>query len=241
MKVKIHYFIFPTFTILIVLMSSCIGMTKPAPTSSPKATQTSTILIKNTPSITVSPTSTPFPFPTLTSTISPTPDICNPTLWQEDELYLLSTNLFGAMHPGGPSTFIRILIDKNPAWADFQQEDHGEMRAAGYIFYESSFGPEMGMGANPAVVLVVYGVKNNWAPPVNGDLVSVVYQIRDSLYHDEAEWNFGDIDLSQYPPIANGATYALYRYFDGNEQKLESWCRTYEEVYGESSTEEYDH
>ena len=89
------------------------------------------------------------------------------------------------------------------------------------------------MGVNPAVALVVYGVKNDWALPVNGDLVSAVYQIRDSLYQDESEWNFENIDKSQYPPISNGATYALYRYFNGNEQKLESWCRTYIEVYSE--------
>ena len=82
--------------------------------------------------------------------------------WQENEIYLLSTKLFGALHPGGPNTFNRILIDKNPTWADFQQEDHGEMRAAGVIFHESSFGPELGMGVNPAVVLVVYGIKNDW-------------------------------------------------------------------------------
>lgn len=222
-------------------MTSCIGISKPAPVSPQKATQTPTILITNTPSITVSPKYTPSPSPTLTSTISPTPDICNPAQWQEDGIYVLSTDQFGALKPGGPNTFIRILIDKNPAWADFQQEDHGEMRAAGKIFHESSFGPEMGMGANPAVVLIVYGVKNNWALPVNGDLVSAVYQIRDSLYHDEAEWNFGDIDQSQYPPIANGATYALYRYFDGNKNQLETWCRTYLEVYGESPLKEDDH
>ena len=241
MKIKFHYSILPTFCILIFLMSSCIRLTKPVPASSLKITQTSTILITNTPSITVSPTYTPSPSPTLTSTISPTPDICNPAQWQEDGIYVLSTDQFGALKPGGPNTFIRILIDKNQAWADFQQEDHGEMRAAGKIFNESSCGPEMGMGANPAVVLVLYGVYNNWALPVNGDLVSAVYQIRDSLYHDQAEWDFGDIDQSQYPPIANGATYALYRYFDGNKNQLETWCRTYLEVYGESPLKEDDH
>ena len=221
-------------------MSSCIGITKPAPASPQKATQTSAILLKDSPSIPVSPTSTLFPLPTLAPTISPTPDICNPTHWQKNEIYVLSTDLFGAFRPGGPSTFTNILIEKNPVWADFQQEDHGEMRAAGVIFHESSFGPEMGMGANPAVVLVVYVVKNDWALPENGDLVSAVYQIRDSLFQNEVEWDFGDIDKSQYPPIANGATYALYRYFDGNMSLLESWCRTFEEVYGVSSIED-DH
>jgi len=241
MKIKIHYFIFPSVFILILLMTSCIGITKPAPVSPQKATQTSTILFKNSPSITVSPTSTPFPLPTLTSNISPTPDICDPTQWQGNEIYLLSTNLFGAMQPGGPDTYTRILIDKNPAWANFQQEDHGEMRAAGKIFHESSFGPKMGMGANPAVVLVSYGVKYDWELPKYGNLVSRVQQIRNSLYQRESDWNFGEVDQSLYPPIANGATYALFRFFDGNQEDLEKWCRTYVDVFGESPLDEYDH
>jgi len=154
---------------------------------------------------------------------------------------VLSTDLFGALKPGGPNTFDRILISQTSAWADFRQEDHDELRSAGVIFHESSFGPKMGMGANPAVVLVSYGVKYDWELPKYGNLVSRVKQIRDSLYQHEFDWNFGEVDQSLYPPIANGATYALYRFFDSNQEDLEIWCRTYLDVFGLSPLEEYDH
>ena len=178
-------------------------------------------------------TNTPFSIPTVTSTISPTPDFCIPAYWEEDSVYVLSTDQFGALSPGGPNTFDRILIAKNSAWADFRQEDHDELRSAGVIFHEASFGPEMGMGVNPAVVFVTYGTKYKWELPEYGNLVLRVEQIRDSLYQHESEWSFGDVDQSQYPPIANGATYALFRFFDGNKNLLTTWCRTYLEIYEE--------
>ena len=207
-------------------MSSCIGQTNPVPTPSLEYPQT----VVSTFSITS--TNTPLPIPTVTSTISPTPDFCTPAYWQEDGVYVLSTDLFGAIRPGVP-ILDRILITQNSAWADFRQEDHDELRSAGKIFHETSFGPEMGMGVNPAVVLVTYGVTYDWELPKYGDLVSRVEQIRDSLYQHESEWFLGEVDQSQYPPIANGATYALFRFFDGNKNLLETWCRTYLEIYGE--------
>ena len=149
----------------------------------------------------------------------------------EEVINILSTDLFGALHPGGPNTFNQILIDKNPAWADFQQEDHGKIRTAGVILHESSFGPELGMGVNPAVVLVTYGVKYDWQLPPGGDLVSVVKQIRDSLFQYELEWFHDKVDRSQYPPIANGATYSLYRFFNGNRKELEEWSVEFSTVF----------
>ena len=229
------------FFFVSVLLTSCTVSPAEIPTATSQPTSLPSQTLASVPSATKKPTT----MPTLTTTStqvspSPTPDFCNPTIWQENDIYLLSPELFGALHPGGPNTFNRILIDKNPTWVDFQQEDHGEMRNAGVIFHESSLGPELGMGVNPAVVLVVYGIKNDWALPVNSDLVSAVYQIRDSLFQDELEWFQEKVDLSKYPPIANGATYALYRYYNGNEQKLESWCRTYIDVYGEPSIQTSD-
>ncbi len=224
-------------------MSSCIGITKPTPASSPKATQTSTILIKNTPSITVSPTSTPFPFPTLTSTISPTPDICNPTRWQMNGINVLSNDLFDALRPGGPNTFDHILISQNPSWEGFQQEIEemdGELWTAGQIFASFAWGYELGTGVNPAVILVTYGVKYDWELPDDGDLVSRVDQIRGQLHSYWGEIARNEIDLSQYPQVANAATYTLYLYFNEESKILEDWCRTYVDVYGESSIEEYD-
>jgi hypothetical protein len=227
MELKFRKSITTIASFLIFLISSCIGQPQPMPTHSLESTHT----VFSTSNITSS--NTPFPIPTVTSTISPTPDFCYPAHWQEDGIYVLSTDQFGAFRPGGPSTFNHILIGLNSAWADFRQEDHDELRSAGVIFHESSFGPKMGMGVNPAVVLVTYGVEYDWQLPEYGNLVSRVEQIRDSLYKHEVEWNFGEVDQSQYPRIANGATYALFRFFDGNKNLLETWCRTYFEIYGE--------
>jgi len=136
--------------------------------------------------------------------------------------------------------FDRILVEQNPAWADFQQDAHGEMRSAGVIFHETAFGPEWGTGVNPAVILVTYGVERNWELPANGDLITEVNYIRAVLYEYELEWTLGKVDQSQYPTIANAATYALYRYFNGDLPKLEDWCHTYVKVYNESPLRNFD-
>ena len=180
----------------------------------------------------------------MTQTITPTPDICNPSHWQKDGIYVLSTDQFDALEPGGPNTFDRILISQNPAWEDFQQKIavmDGERWTAGQIFDSFAWGYELGTGVNPAVILITYAVERDWALPAYGALVAKVDQIRASLYKYELEWGLGKVDQSQFPPIANGATYALYRYFDGNNNRLETWCRTYLDVYGESPLKEYDH
>lgn len=121
-----------------------------------------------------------------------------------------------------------------PLWADFRQEDQGEIRGAGVIFHETAFGPEWGTGVNPAVILVTYSVERNWELPINRDLVSEVENIRAALRQHESDWILEKVDQSQYPMMANAATYALYRFFNGDLSKLETWCRTYVQVYHES-------
>lgn len=130
--------------------------------------------------------------------------------------------------------FDQILVERNPAWADFQQEVNGEIRSAGIIFHETAFGPELGTGVNPAVLLVTYGVEKNWELPANGDLQSEVDTIRAVLHQRDIDWISSKVDQSQYPSIVNAATYALYQYFNGDLSKLETWCGTYVRVYGES-------
>ena len=161
-----------------------------------------------------------------------TPDFCNLANSQED-IQIISGLRFTALEPGGPTLFDRILAEQNLAWADFQQDVHGEIRSAGVVFHETAFGPELGTGVNPAVLLVTYGVERNWELPINGNLVSEVDEIRAVLFQYRSDWVHGQVDPNQYP-VANGATYALYRYFNGDLSKLEDWCRTYVQVYGES-------
>jgi len=244
MKIKNHYIMFSISSILILLMSSCSRMAKPVPISSPKVTQTSTILITNTPSVTVTPTFTSSPPHTLSSTISPTPNFCSPGQWQTNEIKVLSNDLFDAIRPGGPNEYDRILIFQNTEWESFQQEIEemdGELWTAGQIFASFAWGYELGTGVNPAVILVTYGVEKDWELPEDGDLVSKVDQIRGQLHSYWGEIARNEIDMSQYPNVANGATYTLYRYFDGDSKVLENWCRTYFDVFGESPLREYDH
>ena len=181
-------------------------------------------------SLTPIPSITPSPIPSIT----PTLDFCSSAQWQ-DEIQVLSADLLTVLRPGGPRVFDRILVEQNPAWADFQQFDHDEIRSAGVIFHETAFGPELGTGINPAVILVTYGVEQNWELPANGDLVSEVERIRAALFQHRSDWVHGQVDQSQYSMVANGATYVLYRYLNGDLSKLEDWCHTYVEVYDESS------
>ncbi len=137
----------------------------------------------------------------------------------------------------GPVVFDRILVSQNPAWAEFRQRQSGEIRTAGIIFHETGFGPELGTGISPAVLLVTYGVEHNWELPANGDLFSKVEHIRATLFQHRSDWVHEKVDKSKYSMIANGATYTLYRYFDGDLSMLEKWCRTYVQVFNESPLE----
>jgi hypothetical protein len=217
-----------------IQLAAC-GMATPAPTAT-ATTLPSLTSISSTPTV---PSLTPI-IPSTTPTITPTitfiftPDYCNPAQWQ-DKIQVLSDNLLTTLEPGGPVAFDRILVEQDSAWADFRQNDHGEIRSAGVIFHETSSGPELGTALTPAVILVTYGVERNWELPANGDLVSEVEQIRAVLYQHRSEWIHGQVGQSQYPLVANAATYALYRYFDGDLSKLENWCHTYVRVFNESS------
>ncbi len=207
--------------ILIALLVGACGNVAPVPTA------TATKLPSHTP-ITPSITLTIAPTITLTAT----QDFCDSEQWQ-DKIQILSNDLLMALEPGGPTLFDRILVEQNVAWADFRQEDHSEMRSAGVIFHETAAGPEWGTGINPAVILVTYGVERNWELPANGDLVSEVENIRAALFQYTSEWVHGQVDQNQYP-VANGATYVLYHYFNGDLSKLQDWCHTYVRIYGES-------
>jgi hypothetical protein len=189
------------------------------------------------------PSSTPSIIPSVTPTIAftPTPDVCNSALWH-DKIQVISQDRFTAIGPGA-TVYDRILVEQNPAWADFRQYNHGEIRSAGIIFHEIAFGPpspELGEGVNPAVLLVTYGVEKNWQLPTNSDLASEVDYIRAVLRQRENYWILGTIDQSQYPMVPNAATYALYHYFGGDLSKLEDWCHTFVRVFNESPLKTLD-
>lgn len=213
-----------TIIFLVGFQLAACGIATPAPTVT--ATTTVASLIPIIPSIT--PTTIPSP----TISFTATPDFCK-FVQSQGKIQVISQDLFTALEPGGPVDFDRILGEQDPAWTDFQQDVHGEIRSAGVIFHETAFGPELGTGVNPAVLLITYGVEWDWELPANGDLVSEVDEIRARLHQHELEWILKTVDQSQYP-VANAATYALYRYFNGDLSKLESWSSSFDTLFGVS-------
>ncbi|MDL1912369.1 hypothetical protein FBQ81_17030 [Chloroflexi bacterium CFX6] len=196
-----------SIVLITLLVGACEGVT-PVPTT------TATIAPSLTP---ITPSITPTATPTIT--VTTTPDFCNAGQGR-DHLMVVSEDRFTSLEPGGPRLFDRILIEQNPAWANFQQEVHGETWSAGVTFHETAFGPELGTGVSPAVILVTYGVERNWEMPANGDLRSEVDNIRAVLYQHDLDWILGKVDQSQYPTMANAASYALYVFFDHDTEKL---------------------
>jgi hypothetical protein len=198
--------------------------------SQPNSLTTPTLIFYTPKILPISPT---LPHIT-TATVSV--DVCK--IEEQGEIQVISQPIFTALSPGGSIVFDHVLAERNQDWVDFEQEVSGEgFWSAGQIFASFAWGYELGTGVNPAVIFITYGVEKDWNLPTNDDLISEVDYIRGTLRQYESDWILGKVDKSQYPPIANAASYALYRYFNGDLSKLENWCATYIRIYRESPLE----
>ncbi|GEM_PF-1906744 len=167
----------------------------------------------------------------------PTPDMCSRSQWR-DGIFILSDLQFDSLEIGRAAkvSYNRALIEKNPAWEGFTQYDEylqHMWEEAGDVFLGRKY-IKIGEGVAPGVLLITYGIEYNWEPPENGDLIVRVVYTRDLLWAYFISWWKGNVNKSLYPPIDNAATYALYRYFDGDVDKLERWCSTFVEVFKET-------
>jgi hypothetical protein len=52
------------------------------------------------------------------------------------------------------------------------------------------------------------------------------------LYEYYLEYRHQEDVRDAYPQIGNAATYALYRYFDEDLEKVEEWCKTFHGMFG---------
>ncbi|HLC05888.1 MAG TPA: hypothetical protein VJK02_22865, partial [Anaerolineales bacterium] len=86
----------------------------------------------------------------------------------------------------------------------------------------------------PAVLLVVVGMDLNWEPPADGDLFGRAVQAGKTLHPFYVDYYTEEQVRAAYAHIGNASTYALYRYFGEDLGKLESWCTTYEALFGQS-------
>jgi len=191
----------------------------------------------STPSITPSPipTTTSSPTNTLTATpelgIAPNCKIAN----EEGQLYLLSDQEFRDLRTT-PGKLDQVLTINYPEWANYTQMVPSSTQPVnlGKIIVSVSHDEEANLQINPAVTLVTLGDSLDWQLPSNTDLYLKSQEISIELNRLSFAWEnpFDDSLRRQYPEIANSGTYALYAYFSYNLDRLQTWCNTYQQLFG---------
>jgi hypothetical protein len=61
-----------------------------------------------------------------------------------------------------------------------------------------------------------------------------VQEIGTELNRLSLDWEnpFDDSLRNQYPEVINSSTYALYAFFDYDLNRLQTWCNTYQQLFG---------
>lgn len=216
-----------------ILLAAC-GMATPAPTVT--ATTVPSIT-PSTPSITPSPIPTVTPLPTNTFTTAPELGIApNCKIVNENgKLYVLSEKEFFAFGPS-EAKLDEVLVGNYPDWSSFEQNVswYSEPVKVGKIIEAASFREQYSF--NPAVTLVTLGESLGWQIPADGDLYTRALETSEALIRPALERIKPDNEQlpAQYPQIANGATYALHIFFEGDVGRLQAWCNTYQWMFGTS-------
>jgi len=218
-----------TIALLVAFQLAACGTVTPA-TTVPSITP-------STPSITPSPIPTVTPLPTNTLTASPELGIApNCKIANEEgQLYLLNDQEFRNLRTSD-GKLDRALAAHYPEWANFTQSAPWSTQPVklGEIIVSASLDEELNLQINPAVTLVTLGESLNWQLPANTDLFSKSREISLTLRQHDWDWTNPQNESlrSQYPEIANGATYALYAFFNHNLDRLQRWCSTYQQLFG---------
>jgi len=220
-----------TLAISTSLLAAC-GIAAPAPTVTATATLVPS-LTPPTPSIT--PSAIPLPTDTHTASpelgIAPNCKIAN----EEGQLYLLNDQEFRNLRTSD-GKLDQALAAHYPEWANYTQMAPWSTQPVklGKIIVSVSHDEESNLQINPAVTLVTLGGSLNWQLPSNTDLYSKSQEISIELNRLSFAWEnpFDDSLRRQYPEIANSGTYALYAFFNHNLDGLQSWCNTYQQLFG---------
>lgn len=224
-------------TLVLFVLAACANnefLTQPA-----IVTTTTSSPLSFVPLATASYTPSPLPLPTAPHTVSPEPDVApNCEISNEEgQLYLLSDQEFRDLrtHQG---IVDQALAAHYPEWAHYTQIVSGNTEPVklGDIIVSVSYDEESNLQINPAVTLVTLGDSLNWQLPPNTDLYLKSQEISIELNRLSFDWEdpFDDSLRRQYPEVANSGTYALYAFFDYNLDRLQSWCSTYQQLFGTS-------
>jgi hypothetical protein len=224
------------FLILIVSLVGACGTVTPVPI----VTETEVpSLLSPTSSITPSPIPSVTSLPTNTYTVTPEPDIAPNCKIANDagRLYLVSNQEFRDLRTD-EGILDQALAAHYPEWANYTQmvSWSTQLIKLGKIVKEASFNIELNLQINSAVTLVTLGESLDWQLPTTADLFSESREVSLELSRLSFAWEnpFDDSLRKQYPEIANSGTYALYAFFDYNLDRLQSWCNTYQQLFGNS-------
>lgn len=227
----------PIFVLMIAILLAACGtvssfstVTVTATPSLPPMTPTGTFDFFN-PTNTATHTNTP--------TATPEPGIavgCQ-LIGADKKLFVISYKEFYAIGPGAKK-LDQILSDHFPKWARYRQavswsttpEKLGEIINSGSTNVTS-------WGVNSSVALVTLGEIYRWEIPEGKDLFSVTEELSQELFY--LAWDWANPENQQlrdrYPYVSNEATYAVYAFFDYDQEKLQSWCEVYLRLFGVSS------
>jgi hypothetical protein len=225
MKQKMKVF---TTIFLAALLAACSGAI-PGPFDTATTTPT---FITFTPS--PIPTKTPLPtgIPTSTSepAISPGCTIVN----ERGQLFVLSDKEFSDLW-SHERVIDQALARYYPEWGNYRQmvSWSTEPVKLSEILTSASFDNELNLQINSTVALVALGMSLDWQLPVHSDLFLKSREISLKLNDLALEWERPgneQIHMS-FANISNAATYALYIYFDSNQEKLREFCTTYQRLF----------
>ncbi len=243
-----------SWLILLALLAACVvpiggGTTPTAPTATSAPTFTpvpsiATLLPTALPTATPLPTETPILTPTVLFIEAPTTTNTPASIAEHNslpacviiddagKLYVLSDDVIFAWG-SSKEDLNQALASIFPKWADFRQEVSWTPKrvTAGKVMVEASFQEQFAL--NPAVTLVTVGVSLNWKLPSDGNLYWPARNTGKRLVRLWYEYNHPENDAirAYYPEVANAATYALYVFFGYDEEKLQTWCDTYQTLF----------
>jgi len=222
-----------SLVILITIQLAACGIATPVPTVTAITTSSPTPIA---PSITPSYTPSAIPLPTNTYTASLEPDIApNCKIANEPgQLYLLSEKKFRDLRTT-EGKLNKALALHYPEWAHYTQMVSWDTQPVklGEIIVSASLNEQLNLQINPAVTLITLGESMDWQLPANTDLFLKSREISEELEGMALDWvNPQNEGLrSQYPEVANSATYTLYAYFNYKLDRLQSWCNTYQRLF----------
>jgi hypothetical protein len=225
-------------TLILVLLVACT--TDQLATQSMVSTTTTPSSLPFFPVATGSYTPSAVPLPTATYTVSPEPGIA-PNCEIVDgagQFYLLSEKEFHSIFTTG-AKLDRVLAMHYPEWANYRQMVSWSTQPVtlGEIINNTSLDVERNLQINAAVILVTLGEDLNWQLPPNTDLFLKAEEISLEINRLSLDWEAPQNESlqSQYPQVANSGTYALYIFFNSEQDRLQRWCNTYRILFGASS------